>query len=740
MNTNYKKYLILFVGIISILVSSCISDLDTLPRDKDELTSDKVYQDPDYYKQVLSKLYAGLALSGQSGPSGSNDLSGLDEGFGQYLRALWYAQELPTDEVIIAWNDGNLRDFHDIEWTPSNEFITNLYYRILYQVTLCNEFLRETTDEKLNGRDFEDSVKEEIKSFRSEARFLRALSYYHAIDLFGSIPFVTEEDEVGAFFPQQISRKDLFDFVEKELKEIEPLITTAGQAEYGRADQSAVWMVLSKMYLNAEVYIDEAKYSECAEYSQKIIDVGYGLEDNYENLFLADNHLSEGVIFPINYDGIQSRSYGGTDFIIHACIGNTLEPTTLGVDGGWAGIRTTKEMVAKFKDLSLIKSATISNKSAAVYPVVYLPGNYQSASGYSEFDWSFDNVPTLASVNSDSNYEGYIYFADDNSQFKITETPDWNAGWGSADGVLSNDGDNLIASEAGYYKINVDMGSDPKTYSVQKVDWGIIGSATEGQWDVSQSMNFDPETKIWSAQIDLVPGDIKFIANNDWGIALGVDAFTGGLSYWGDNISIADAGTYSIELDVNSPDFTFSIVRSSFDRREMFYTEDQTLEIDDIFEFSQGYLVIKWKNITSAGEMGSDASFVDTDFPFFRVAEAYMNYAEAVLRGAANGNLATALEYVNRIRTRAYTDNSGNISSEDLTLDFILDERAREFYWEGHRRTDLIRFGKFVGNDYLWAWKGGVKEGKAVNERYRLYPIPASEMTANINLTQTPGY
>jgi len=115
-------------------------------------------------------------------------------------------------------------------------------------------------------------------------------------------------------------------------------------------------------------------------------------------------------------------------------------------------------------------------------------------------------------------------------------------------------------------------------------------------------------------------------------------------------------------------------------------------------------------------------------------------YTEAVLRGASGGDVATAVGYVNALRERAYGDNTANITADELTLDFVLDERARELLWEGHRRTDLIRFGKFSNTDYVWAWKGGVMEGKSVDSKYDLYPIPASDMGANPTLTQNPGY
>jgi hypothetical protein len=130
---------------------------------------------------------------------------------------------------------------------------------------------------------------------------------------------------------------------------------------------------------------------------------------------------------------------------------------------------------------------------------------------------------------------------------------------------------------------------------------------------------------------------------------------------------------------------------------------------------------------------------MDIDFPMFRLADAYLIYAEAHLRGGG-GTAAEAVDLVNAIRERAYGDESGDISAADLTLDFILDERGRELIWEGHRRTDLIRFGLFTGGEYLWAFKGGTAAGQATAETRDLYPLPESELLANPNLTQNPGY
>ena len=172
----------------------------------------------------------------------------------------------------------------------------------------------------------------------------------------------------------------------------------------------------------------------------------------------------------------------------------------------------------------------------------------------------------------------------------------------------------------------------------------------------------------------------------------------------------------------------------------MFHSDGQSLEISDVFEFTEGYAITKFKNVTSTGATGSDLTFPDTDFPLFRLADAYLMYAEAYLRGGSGGDASTALGYINALKERAYGDQNGNITAGELTLDFILDERARELLWEAHRRTDLVRFGKFSNTDYLWAWKGGVAEGKSVDSKFDLYPIPASDIGANPELTQTPGY
>lgn len=531
MFSKLKTYLILFLS--AAVFVSCEKELDLEPED-DRLTSASAFDDPSAYRAFLAKIYAGISLSGQEGPAGDPDLAGLDEGFSNYLRLYWKMQELTTDEALIGWNDGTIKDLHGQVWTSGNEFIRTMYTRLLYQVSLTNEFLRQTTDAKLDERGVSGDLRNSIQEYRAEARFMRALSYWHLMDLYGNPPFVTENDPIGAFLPPQIERAELFSFIESELLDIEDEIVAARQNEYGRADRGAVWALLAKLYLNAEVYTGTPRYADCITYCNQIINAGYSIANvPYQHLFLADND-SNGAqnefIFTIPFDGLNTQSFGGMTFFVHAPVGGSMDPAEFGINGGWAGIRTTPEFV------------------------------------------------------------------------------------------------------------------------------------------------------------ELFPGE------------------------------------------ANSPD-----------SRASFHTDGQTKEIENISRFTDGYAIVKYKNVDVNGNPGSDPdNHPDTDFPMFRLADVYLMYAEAVLRGGG-GSLATAVNYINELRVRAYGDTSGNITQSDLTLDFILEERARELYWEAHRRTDLIRFGQFTENG-IWAFKGNVPQGTTTEAFRNIMPLPATDLGVNTNLKQNPGY
>ena len=187
----------------------------------------------------------------------------------------------------------------------------------------------------------------------------------------------------------------------------------------------------------------------------------------------------------------------------------------------------------------------------------------------------------------------------------------------------------------------------------------------------------------------------------------------------------------------------FSDLTGATDSRTLFNTSKYSVNssqvaIPDVSNFDNGLHVKKFVNIRSDGLPSSDPTrtFADIDFPVFRLAEMYLIYAEAYLRGGG-GDAATALGYINAIRARA---GASTFNASELTLQTVLDERGRELYWEGFRRTDLIRYNLLTTGAYLWPWKGGVPSGTAVDSKYNLFPIPTANITANTNLTQNPGY
>ncbi|MBW2962484.1 RagB/SusD family nutrient uptake outer membrane protein [Mesonia aestuariivivens] len=540
MKMNYINKLILIIP--ALLLISCHDDLDQKPIDPDSFTETDVFVNATEAKGALAKLYASLALTGQQGATGQPDITGIDEGTSQYSRMLFNLNELTTDNAVVGWGDPGLPNLHALSWGASNDFITAMYFRLGQEVSFCNSFIE-------NSQSLTDA---EVEFYIAEARFLRAFTYYNLIDFYANVPLSTK---VSTSLPEQSTRTELFNFVESELLEIQERLKESGTNEYGRVDRVAAWALLSKLYLNAEVWTGENRYTDAVTYAKKTINSTYSIHTTdangngnaYDDLFLADNDANgaqEEFIFTLNFDGNSSRTYGGTSFLIHAAIGGSMDPSLYGINGGWEGLRTTKALVNKF------------------------------------------------------------------------------------------------------------------------------------DYAISNSENGDP-------------------------IA------------WEDN-------------------------------RAMFYTQDQNLEINTIANtFSDGYAVTKFTNIDSNGDAGSDqgGDFADTDLPIIRLAEIYLNYAEAVLRGGSGGDLQTATAYINELRERAFGGSSnGNISSSDLTLDFIIDERARELYWEGQRRTDLIRYQLFTTNTYLWPFKGDIQSGTGVEAYKTIFPIPSNIILTNENLTQNTGY
>ena len=716
------KYLI-FVFFATVIFQSCFQDLDTVPIDKDILTSETFYLQDGAYKAVLAKIYAGLAVTGQQGPAGQGDLGGIDEGFSSYLRQYWYQQELSTDEAIVAWNDETIKDFHSQSWTPADVFINAFYNRVFYQIGVCNEFLRQSDADALDRREASDALKQEVAAYRIEARLMRAMSYWHALDEFRNVPFVTEDDEVGAFNPQQIKAPALFDYIESELLEIEPLIAGPQENEYGRADRAAVWMILAKLYLNAEVYIGSDRSADALTYSEKVINAGYTLDEEFSHLFLADNHLSNEVIFPIAFDGQNIQTWGGTTFIIRGGIGGDISPAASGVKDGWGGFRTTKEIVNLFGDIG---GELIAYGDRINLPQVYIPGDYQGNEvGNTRY--------ALSRQSGSTSNEGHQYFSE-SSTFVIAPNPTLSFVYGDngQDGTLDIAGEALIVPEAGFYYLQADL--QEKSYTIEKRQYSVAGSAVTSE----TNLEWDDELEVLSLNIDVVPGELYFRANGNDDVRFGDNDRNGILEYDGASIIITEAGPIKISLDLRKQDYIYQISSLSFDRRGIFGSEGQNIEIEDVATFRDGYAVLKFKNITRDGVAGSNLEHPDTDFPLFRLGDAYLMAAEAILR--SNGSKSKAVEYFNIIRQRAYKSQLAYVTEQSLDLDMILAERARELMWEGHRRTDLVRFGQFTDGDYKWAWKGGIKEGQAVDAYRDIYPIPIKDINNNPNLEQNAGY
>jgi hypothetical protein len=530
-------YKIIFSVIIgSQMMTSCVKDLDVKPIDPHLVVTANLPNIPGTTLATLAKLYASFSVPGQDGVSTGGDIAGIDLGFGVYTRCLWNLQELPTDEALCAWNDQTIKNFHWQNWTSNDVFITAMYARIIYSVSVCNEFIRVN----------EGSSDDTSKMYVAEARFLRALAYYHAIDMFGNPGFITEADKPGNFYPKQTTRKALFNYIESELKAIEGTLG-APRWSYGHADQAADWMLLARLYLNAEVYTGTAHWADCITYCTKVINAGYTLEPNYRLNFSADNNTSREMIFAINCDGLYTQSYGGTTFILHAGTGGNMSTADLGLatGGGWAGNRTTKDFVNVLVDTLAIP--------------------------YDPTDVMFTRV------------------------------------------------------------------KDTRVYLQLLTNWDIYTVGT----------------------------------------------------------------------------------------------------------FTDGIGVRKYTNLNHDGTQAADYSdaFCSIDFPIFRLADAYLMRAEANLRSGADVNQAVA--DVNIIRARAFGDNNHTVTLAQLqanNFQYILDERGRELYWECVRRSDLIRFNKFVSSDYLWAWKGNAFRGQASDPHLNIFPIPSSEVGTNPNMTQNPGY
>jgi hypothetical protein len=536
-----KLIITLEIALSLLIITSCVNDLNVTPKDPASIMAGNLKDNPVYMKEVLGKIYASFIIAGQ-GTNGGADISSSDENFFTTMRSLWNCQEITTDEAICAWSDVGIADLNTQTWSPSNPFLTALYQRLSLSITYANDFIRIT-----NGNSDPATIQ-----YNSEARFLRALAYSWAMDLFGNPPFTTEADGVGKFFPKQIERAKLFNYVVSELHDIENKL---GEPKfcYPQADKAAAWMLLARLYLNAEVYSGTAKWDSCKIYCDKVISSGkYSLANDYKQNFTADNdgnHNPE-MIFAWEQDGNYTQGYVGTTFIIESSSDATYIRAEdfhgLTSNTNWNGNRTRKQFMNILVD------------TLATYGNVPIP-----------------STDTLF------------------SQCK-----------------------------------------DKRVLLKMKMSINIPSASSSGDYGV---------------------GVYKFTARN---------------------------------LDGSLP-----------------------------ADFNPAYAC--------------------TDFPVFRYADALLMRAEAAYR---LGDKEAAKQDINKIRERAYGNTNGDIQASEITDEFLLNERGREFYYEAQRRTDLVRFGQFTDGSYTWQWKGGSYEGSATDSHLNLFPIPGDEVASNPNIKQNKGY
>jgi len=543
-----KKIVLLNILFSMLFIVGCVKDLDIKPKDEDLILSANIADNPEYMKQVLAKIYASFIIPGQGGGNDDTDgpdISAGDPNFFTTMRALWNLQEITTDEAMCGWEDVGISDLNTQTWSISNPFLTAVYQRLSLSITYANDFINQASKSSLEGKD----------QYVAEAKFLRALAYYYLMDLFGNPPFTTEADGVGKFYPKQISRANLFDYVVSQLKDIEEDLGEPGFS-YPQADKGACWMLLARVYQNAEVYTGTAHWDDCKTYCDKIIESGaYELADDYRHNFSSDNDYprNKEMIFAWEEDGVFTQGYVGTTFIIQSC-----------------------------SDATYLPAAT------------------------------FHDLPT---------------------------NPDWNGNRARKDFL-----DRMIDTVALYGNVQI-----PRSDTFFRAC---------------------PDKRIYMSQKQ----------SND------------------------------IPTSTSSGNF--------------------------------GIGVYKFTNFKHDGTRADsyDAAYASTDYPIFRFADAYLTRAEALHNLGNDGDAAMD---INVLRKRAYGDAfevSGKITAADVTDDFILDERGREFYYEGHRRTDLVRHGKFTSDEFLWQWKGDVFTGSGVAPHLNLFPIPSDEISANPNLVQNDGY
>ncbi|MDP4270588.1 MAG: RagB/SusD family nutrient uptake outer membrane protein [Bacteroidota bacterium] len=378
---NFNKYIakskLWLILALATGLAACTDDLTKKPTN--DLTADTQFSTATGYKQSMASIYSNMI-------------------YGTFLRQYWEMQEYPTDEAVSTWNDdGGNSVFHQLAWSADATCITYVYSSMLMTITYCNNFLNESTDDKIASKGFSTSDATQVKQYRAEIRYLRAYCFWVLMDLYGNPPFPTP-DNLGFSSPKQIKRADLFAFIESELKEIEPLLADPRTNEWGRPDKAAAWALLSRMYLNGKVYTGTEYYTQAITYCNKIITAGYSLEKKYSWLMLGDNYKNTNeFIFTLNYDN-RNQTWNGTNFL---ALGAAGVPASInGLSGSWSNFRMTQQIPALFPSTD-----TTVDKRAEIYTTgqnLEVKDVSKSTDGYSAFKYRNVNRDGSSIVQNNS--------------------------------------------------------------------------------------------------------------------------------------------------------------------------------------------------------------------------------------------------------------------------------------------------------------------------------------------------
>lgn len=418
MNKNIKNLLsaaaisLSFVGL-----ASCTGDLDVDPIDPNMNTQVNA-------TALFNKCYANLAMSGNATGDDQCDIDGIDGGTSGFIRQLWNSNELTTDEAICHWSDAGVREYSYNTYDASHPMLNGFFARLTTGISYCNQYINEC------------GSADETKT--AEVRFLRALQYYFLMDAFGNVPFATNLEK-----PVRYSRAEMYAWLEKELLEIEPLLSdakskTSSDAGYYRADKAAVWMLLSRLYLNAEVYTGTPQWQKAADYAQKVMKsdyhlntVGIGKWSAYQMLFMGDNGETNAAregVFCIGQDGVTTTSWAGTLFLMastydgdmHADCSGTYPQATNGTGQTWGGNRARKDLIEKFfpnddaPNISCTEMPAAANDDRAIFDGV--GRTLDNADGYlSSFKFGFavakfNNFKTNNTVGHNDTYPDTDFF------------------------------------------------------------------------------------------------------------------------------------------------------------------------------------------------------------------------------------------------------------------------------------------------------------------------------------------